>query len=182
LGIDKEHLEREIASLSAQLTQLEPKLKRAETQLQEYDQILLTLNGRMYEMLAQPILELEKMYFNLNDYTEPMEPKTFASYFADPIGRLREGLKDIRLNTSKVKILDRDYAISLQPCAEFEDWADRTPVDFDPQKHILMIGKSKQVYIITRGFSYVNNLGNTEVIKAEVRPADDDHDEQGGAT
>lgn len=177
---DKERLEQEVAGLTTRLSQLEPKLRRAEAQIQEFDQILLTLNGRMYEMLAHPILELEKLYFNLNDYTEPMDPKVLASYFAEPIGKLRDGIENIRLNTSKVKILDRDYSISLLPCAEFDDWADRNPVDFDPEKHILMIGKAKQVYIITRGFSYTNNLGNTEVIKAEVRPADDESDMQGG--
>ena len=52
--------------------------------------------------------------------------------------------------------------------------------DFDPDKHILMRGKAKQVHVITRGFSYTNNLGNTEVIKAEVRSADSETDELGG--
>ena len=110
-----------------------------------------------------------------------MDPKSLASFLVDPIGRLREGLENIHLNTSKVKILDRDYSISLLPCADFDDWADRNPVDFEPQKHILMMGKAKQVYIITRGFSYTNNLGNTEIIKAEVRPADEESNDQGGA-
>lgn len=181
LRTDNEALERERNTLDARLGQIEPRLKKAEAQLQEFDQILLQLNGRMYEMLAQPIIELEKLYFNLNDYTDMMDPKSLASFLVDPIGRLREGLENIHLNTSKVRILDRDYSISLLPCADFDDWADRTPVDFDPKKHILMIGKAKQVYIITRGFSYINNLGNTEIIKAEVRPADEESNDQGGS-
>ena len=181
LRTDNEALERERNTVEARLGQVEPRLKKAEAQLQEFDQILLQLNGRMYEMLAQPIIELEKLYFNLNDYTDMMDPKSLASFLVDPIGRLREGLENIHLNTSKVKILDRDYSISLLPCADFDDWADRNPVDFEPQKHILMMGKAKQVYIITRGFSYTNNLGNTEIIKAEVRPADEESNDQGGA-
>ena len=180
LRTDNEALEKERASLVARLEQIEPRLKRADAQIHEFDQMLMQLNGRIYEMLAQPIIELEKLYFNLNDYTDMMDPKGLASFLVEPIGRLREGLENIHLNNSKVKILDRDYAIQLLPCADFDDWADRNPVDFDPEKHILMIGKAKQVYIITRGFSYTNNLGNTEIIKAEVRPADDSND-QGGA-
>lgn len=181
LRTDKENLERERNTLDARLGQIEPRLKKAEAQLQEFDQILLQLNGRMYEMLAQPIIELEKLYFNLNDYTDMMDPKSLASFLVDPIGRLREGLENVHLNTSKVRILDRDYSISLLPCADFDDWANRTPVEFEPQKHILMIGKAKQVYIITRGFSYINNLGNAEIIKAEVRPADEESNDQGGS-
>ena len=173
-------MEREHAIATTRLAQLEPKVKQLEAQVKEYDQILLTLNGRMYEILHEPIRELETSYFNLNDFKEPLDPQVIASYFVDAIGKLREGINNIPLNISKVKILDKEYFISLQSCAEFEDWADRTPIDFDPDKHILMRGKAKQVHVITRGFSYTNNLGNTEVIKAEVRSADSETDELGG--
>lgn len=181
LKTNNESLESERNELSARLEVIEPRLKKAEAQVQAFDQVLLQLNGRMYELLAQPINMFEKLYFNLKDYTEMMDPTELASFLIEPIGKLRDGLEKISLNTSNVKILDKDYSISLLSCAGFDDWKARNPVEFDPEKHILMIGKAKQVYIITRGFIYTNNLGNTEIIKAEVRSADEKHlDEEGG--
>ena len=178
---DKEQLEIAREHLSIRLSQLEPKVKKLESQVKEYDQMLMTLNGRMYEVLSEAILDLERKYFNLNDFSDPMDPKAIATFFAEPIKKIRKGLEKIRLNTSLVKILDKDYSISLMPCANSEDWEERLPVDYDPQKHILQMGKAKKVYIITRGFSYINNLGVKETILAEVRAADEstNSDEEG---
>jgi len=164
--MDKMEAENSLAKITDQMTSLTDDLHKSEDNCKAYQSILFGLNSQIVNALCKPVSEIEKIIFEVEESSKT--PREIAEWLKDPINELRENFSLIALNPSKFDNLPQNYNISISCCTAYEDWAARTPVKYDDNKHTCKASPTEYVQIRSRGFIHQDNLHQEKIVKAEV--------------
>lgn len=154
-----------INSISKERDDIAATLQSKERNFDTMENALNGISAAILGAINQPLNELELRLATACQRKKPLKGDLHAIMTA--VCSLRVALEDIDIGGG--------YGVEIGACVDEETWLKQTPVAFDDNLHAR--GESgQQVFVRSRGFKYIDALGEEKIIKADVSSADQSDD------
>ena len=150
-----------INSISKERDDIAAELQSKERSFDTMENALNGISASILGAISQPFTELELRLATAYQRKNPL--KTDLRALMTAVCSLRAAIEDIDIGGG--------YGVEIGACVDEEVWLKQTPVPFDDNLHAR--GEAgQQVVVRSRGFRYVDALGEDKTIKADVIPVD----------
>lgn len=154
-----------INSISKERDDIAAELQSKERNFDTMENALNGISASILGAISQPFTELELRLATAYQRKNPL--KTDLRALMTAVCSLRSALEDIDIGGG--------YGVEIGACVDEEVWLKQVSIPFDDNLHAR--GETgQQVVVRTRGFRYVDALGEDKTIKADVIPVDQPED------